>query len=251
MLNLLAPVVMKGESWTFERYVDTLRQEQRSCLAWLAGERVEWHVPPGLKDKVADDGRLRPFFGDTVVVPLSDDEMGSLERLQTRLRERLDDLLAEPLDAETFHVTLHDLVAGTSSETVRPVVQAHRTAVAERLRVIRETLEKHPEQARVKLVATAVYPSVNTSIVVGLAPASDPDFRILINLYNVFEDVVRLSYWLRPHVTLDYFRPCPMPVGRLSQALHEADPPRLELDLDMRRLAWQRFESMNRYVTES
>jgi hypothetical protein len=90
---------------------------------------------------------------------------------------------------------------------------------------------------------------VNTSIVLGLAPADGESRQRLGEMYRTLESVVNLGYALTPHITLAYFRPgtySPERVQSLSDALK---PVELELTLSMDNLVLQNFTDMNHYET--
>jgi hypothetical protein len=96
---------------------------------------------------------------------------------------------------------------------------------------------------------TWLFNMVNTSIVLGLAPADEESWRRLDAMYTTLEDVVRLGYALTPHITMAYFLPgtyTQEQVQRLSATLRHVD---LEITLDMKNLVFQEFSDMNHYET--
>jgi len=235
-MSLLRDVVLKGQPRRFDEYCATVRSEEEGALAWLAGGG-DWSVPEGLRAKVGVDGRFLPFIGDTVVVPVE-----PLTDLQNQLHQAVPQFLAERLDPAEFHVTVHDLLAGPAATADR--MEENRARCQSILDGLRGQVET------IRLAPLRVYPSVNVSVVAGYVPETDRDFRILMNAYNLFDDVVYLPHWLRPHVTLGYFVPRPPDVverARLWQTIHEMRPPALTLDL--RRMCYQRFTDMNHYAT--
>ena len=68
---------------------------------------------PNLRTKVDEAGNLLPFLGNTVVFLLDDDTKEKLRQLQESLYQAAPDMLAQPLQMSTFHMTLHDLANGT------------------------------------------------------------------------------------------------------------------------------------------
>lgn len=252
-MDLHRDVVLKKTPRAFAEYVATISHEQESSLEWLGNPAATWTVPEGLRVKVTDQGHFRPFHGDTVVFPLSPAEIATVSRRMEALQTRVPELLAEPLDTTDLHVTLHDLSNGPDRSALDATMAGNRNRCREIFHRLREHFESHPEDARVELVSTRAYPSVATSAVMGFVPRSDRDFRILMNVYNLFDDVVYLSYWLRPHVTLAYFSLLPLEAERrqrLHAALREADDMgRVTLTFDARNLAYQHFVDMNTYRT--
>jgi hypothetical protein len=244
MLDLAADVVLKGEGRTFEEYRATVLAENERAVSWLAEPGAGWEIAGSLRDKVGDDGRLLAFFGNTVTLPMTRRSISGCRRLQRALREALPEALAEPLDPATFHVTLHDLSAGRHPQGGEV---EHEARCRERFARLARALERHDPM--VALEPARVYPSVQVSLVIGLVPATDRDFRLLMNAYNLFEDIVDTPYWPRFHVTLDYFRPREVDPARVHDALprHASVDP---IHLDLRQLAYQTFTDMNHYQTE-
>ena len=100
-----------------------------------------------------------------------------------------------------------------------------------------------------RMKTTWLFNMVNTSIVLGLAPADDDSWRRLGEMYMTLESVVNLDYAMTPHITMAYFLPGtygPDQVQRLSGALRNVE---LEITLDMKNLVLQEFFDMNHYET--
>lgn len=246
MIDLGAPVRLHDADRTHDEYCATVTAESEEAAAWLTRPDATWTIPDGLRLKVADSGALLPYPGDSVVLPLDSPAIVACRRTQRALRAGLGDALADALQPSTFHVTLHDLTHGPQATGAR--LEENAARCRERFARIARALDADSELARVTLVPTRVYPSVNVSIVLGLVPATDRDFRTLMNAYTLFDDVVRLSYWPRLHVTLDYLLPRAVDPARVFAAL--PPPPGAPMVVDMRQLAYQRFKNMNDYRTE-
>lgn len=246
MIDLRAPVRLHDVDRAYDEYRATVTAESEEAVGWLTRPDAAWAVPDGLRLKVADSGALLPYPGDTVVLPLDSAAIVACRRTQRALRAGLGDALAEALRPGTFHVTLHDLTHGP--QAAAPRLEENAARCRARFARIARALDADPELARVTLVPTRVYPSVNVSIVLGLMPATERDFRTLMNAYTLFDDVVRLPYWPRLHVTLDYMLPRVVDPARVFAAL--PPPPGAPIGVDMRQLAYQRFKSMNDYRTE-
>lgn len=246
MIDLGATVHLLDVDRTHEEYCTTVTAENEGAVSWLTRPDASWTVPDGLRLKVSERGALLPYIGDTVVLPLDSPAIVACRRTQRALRAGLGDALADALQPGTFHVTLHDLNHGAQAANTLLDVNAARCR--ERFARLARALDARPELARVTLVPTRVYPSVNVSIVLGLLPATDRDFRTLMNAYTLFDDVVRLPYWPRLHVTLDYLLPRAVDPARVFAAL--PPPPGAPIVVDVRQLAYQRFKNMNDYRTE-
>lgn len=198
---------------------------------------------PNLQKKVDDEGKLLPFPGNTVVFLLDDDTKEKLRQLQESLYQAAPDMLAQPLQTSTFHMTLHDLANGTPDQSG---LHDYMRCTQER---VSQILPGWKDTPPLRMKTTWLFNMVNTSIVLGLAPADEKAWHRLDEMYTALEDVVRLNYALTPHITMAYFLPgtyTQEQVQRLSAALRNVD---LEITLDMKNLVLQNFTDMNHYET--
>ena len=198
---------------------------------------------PNLRKKVDEGGNLLPFLGNTVVFLLNDDTKEKLRQLQESLYQAAPDMLAQPLQMSTFHMTLHDLANGTPEQLG---LQDYMRYTQER---VSQLLPGWKDTPPLRMKTTWLFNMVNTSIVLGLTPADEESWRRLDEMYTTLEDVVRLGYALTPHITMAYFLPgtySPEQVQQLSAVLRNVD---LEIILDMKDLVLQNFTDMNHYNT--
>lgn len=198
---------------------------------------------PNLRKKVDDGGKLLPFTGNTVVFLLDGDTKDKLRQLQEALYRAAPDMLAEPLQLSTFHMTLHDLANGTPGQ---PGLDGYMRYTQERASQMLAGWKAAPP---LRMKTTWLFNMVNTSIVLGLAPADEDSRHRLDGMYTALEAVVQLGYALTPHITMAYFRPGTYnseQVRRLSAALRNVE---LEITLDMKKLVLQEFSDMNHYAT--
>lgn len=203
----------------------------------------DFSTNPNLRKKVDDEGNLLPFVGNTVVFLLNDDTKEQLRQLQEELYRTAPDMLAKPLQISTFHMTLHDLANGTPDQPGLPDYMSYTQAQ------VSQILPNWKNAAPLHMKTTWLFNMVNTSIVLGLAPADEDSWQRLDEMYTALEDVVRLGYSLTPHITMAYFLPGTYnqeQVQRLSAALYGVD---LEITLDMKNLVFQEFSDMNHYDT--
>ena len=194
----------------------------------------------GLREKVNSEGSLLPFPGNTVVFLLDGDTKDAIRSIQDFLQEHCGSLLAQRLDPDTFHMTLHDLANG-------PVLH-QRGEMAAQAKTILDMIRATPA-APIPMTATWSFNMVNTSIVLGLEPATKDAWNRLDDLYMQFQQVRNLPYALTPHITLAYFRPgCygPEQTARLRAALGPID---LTMELQLSELVLQEFADMNHYTT--
>lgn len=203
----------------------------------------EFTTNPNLKKKVDAGGNLLPFVGNTVVFLLDDDTKEKLRQLQESLYQAEPDMLAQPLQMSTFHMTLHDLANGTPGQTG---LQDYMRYTQER---VSQLLPSWKDTPSLRMKTTWLFNMVNTSIVLGLKPADEGSWRRLDEMYTALEDVVRLGYALTPHITMAYFLPGTYrseQVQRLSTVLRNVE---LDITLDMKNLVLQEFHDMNHYET--
>ena len=122
-------------------------------------------------------------------------------RLPECLYEECGDILTEPLAADTFHVTLHDLISGTPSEKLEKEIERIEPAA---VRMVKE-LSSNPK--KIEMRSTFLFNMVSTSMVLGFEPRDEESCRILMRYYEAFQPILCLNYPLTPHVTLAYFKP--------------------------------------------
>lgn len=198
---------------------------------------------PNLRKKVDDEGNLLPYVGNTVVFLLDEDTKDKLRQVQESLYQAASDMLAQPLQMSTFHMTLHDLASGTPDRLGLYDYMKYTQEQAARI------LPNWKDAPPLRMKTTWLFNMVNTSIVLGLKPADEESWRRLDEMYTALEDVVHLGYALTPHITVGYFLPGtygPEQVQRLSTALRNVE---LEITLDMKNLVLQNFTDMNHYET--
>jgi len=205
------------------------------------GEPFETH--PDLIHKVDPEGRIIHYQGNTTVFLLDDDTKQQLARLQDRLYQAAPDMLAEKLDKDTLHMTLHSLADGTPDTPGLRDYMSHAFWGAQKL------LPQWRGQGALDMRGTWMFNMCHTSIVLGLAPVDEMSERRLDWMQMQLEQVRCLGGSMTPHITLAYFKPgrySPEQVDRLRGALGPVD---LRVSLRMEDLVIQNFQSMNEYHT--
>lgn len=202
----------------------------------------------GLTLKVGSGGNLLPFMGSTVVFPLPEPDRRAVARIQARLYRTCAPALAGPLEAASFHITLHDLLNGKPARALEERVRDMRSAALERVRQIAERRET------VRLRSTALFNMVNTSMVLGFEPEDGESCERLMAYYEMLHEIVPLDYPLTPHVTVAYFRPGTISaemVERLREAVDEVRRwEALHVTLSTEAVEYQEFSDMNHYWRE-
>ena len=199
-----------------------------------------------LREKVGPDGRMLPFFGNTMIYDLPDAVKVQISRMQVLLHHLCGPCLAEPLSPATLHLTLHDLLNGVDESALRDGVAATGAQAEALLADMRREIAP-PVQLR----SVAAFNMVKGSVALGFAPETEEDCARIMALHARFQQVVALSYPLTPHVTLAYYRPGSYGrdmVDALAESLRQINalpPVRLFLSAEM--LHYRRFSDMNHY----
>ncbi len=202
---------------------------------------------PQLVEKVAPNGGLLPFFGNTMIFDLPQAVQLQIARMQLILHHRCGPMLAEPLAPHTLHMTLHDLLNGVDfaalAEPVRRTGAQAKAILAS---------QRAAQQPPIHLTSTLAFNMTCGSVALGFAPDTEDDCTRLLAMHAAYQDVVMLSYPLTPHVTLAYFRPGtydPEDVARLAEALSEINAfPKVHIAVDADCLHYYTFEDMNTYI---
>ena len=204
----------------------------------------DFRTNPNLRKKVNEQGNFLPFYGNTVVFYLDEATKTALLSLQEELYRKAGWMLAQKLDSETFHMTLHDLV--NAPEWTDDLQYRMQEAEAK----LKPILESWREQPSLRMKTTWLFNMVNTSIVLGLAPSDEETRYRLDEMYTELDSVVQLGYALTPHITMAYFKPgtwSQYDLNYLRQALH---PVEMEVMLRPENLHYQVFQDMNHYETK-
>lgn len=208
----------------------------------------EFHfgLPTSLAHKVAPrTGALLPFHGNTVAYFLDEATRGLVAHLTRRLHERHEDSLAEPLPITMAHLTLHDLHASSDADNVRPLMAAStQKALA--------LVARAREVGTVRMMCTAVFNLMNTSIALGVRASDEDEHRKLMAARAVFDEILPGGVFT-PHITLAYYRPdppVPMSPPALRATLWELtqDCAGVGFTLDPSLLHVLHFDSMARYT---
>ena len=202
---------------------------------------------PLLVEKVAPDGGLRPFFGNTMIFDLPQHIQLEIARMSLILHHRCGWMLAHPLTPFTLHMTLHDLLNGVDEAALRePVLRTGEQAKA----ILSQ--QRAADVPPIQLTATLAFNMTCGSVCLGFAPDTEDDCARLMAMHAAYQDVVALNYPLTPHVTLAYFKPGtygPEEVAQLAEALREINAlPKVRISVDAECLHYYTFEDMNTYI---
>lgn len=197
----------------------------------------------GLCAKADPQGQLLPFYGDTVIFTLPREMIRWLKGVQDDLYAACGSYLCQRLEPDTFHITLHDLQ--NSPDGWPSGLPGNQKRVMTMLGAARETL---PPEVIVR--SNCVFSMAGTSVVMGFEPAQDSDCRVLMSLYEAFQQIRPLGYPLTLHATLAYYRPGAydsLEVALIRDALQQLGRERREWRLRLSELQYAVFDSMNHY----
>lgn len=229
-----------------ESYQTFLARVKGFEKAELVMEGSVFVANPNLKDKVADDGSFKTFYGDTVVFDLEEkDKEWLASRVETLYRDA-SDCFAAVLPISSYHMTLHDLSNGNQLSRLVEEMVENRQRLENQLQMA----PLSPQIIRMK--SHFIFNMVDTSLVLGLIPASRADYEILMELYRRVDAVKGLSYPFTPHITLAYFHPKGFGAAQIEvvkKVVAELNQSHAELFLDTSRLYYQTFRSMGDYQT--
>ena len=201
---------------------------------------------PLLVEKVAPDGTLRPFYGNTMIFDLPADVQLQIARMQLLLHHSCGFMLAEPLAPSTLHMTLHDLLNGVDEAALAESVRQTGTQAKAILAELRQAA-----QPPIRLTSTLTFNMTNGSVALGFAPDTEADCAAIMGMHARFQDVVALNYPLTPHVTLAYYKPGVYDTATLAEALRAVNAlEKVRITVDVRRLHYYRFTDMNTYIRE-
>ena len=201
---------------------------------------------PLLVEKVAPNGTLRPFYGNTMIFDLPADVQLQIARMQLLLHHSCGFMLAEPLAPSTLHMTLHDLLNGVDEAALTEPVRQTGTQAKAILAELRQAA-----QPPIRLTSTLAFNMTNGSVALGFAPDTEADCAAIMGMHARFQDVVALNYPLTPHVTLAYYKPGVYDTAALAEALRAVNAlEKVRITVDVRRLHYYRFTDMNTYIRE-
>jgi len=199
---------------------------------------------PSIIQKVNSENRFQPFYGDTVVFDLDTEVKEKLTQIVKHLYLYVPECFCEKLIPNTFHMTLHDLSNSPVLKDVAEDVFMNEWKVA-------EIYKRIPVQ-KIVMKSSYIFNMVGTSLVLGLYPASEEEYGKLMQLYEMFHCVRELPYPLTPHITLAYYNVHGFSresAEKLENMVYELNAYTMDIVIDTKDLVYQKFITMNDYVT--
>ncbi|MBE6165583.1 MAG: ligT like phosphoesterase [Streptococcus gallolyticus] len=226
---------------TFAEFLERIDQFEQ---AELSLPEEGFLVSPSLNKKVHSDNTFRDFYGDTVVFDLAEKDKVWLATLVQKLYDELSVCFAEAFPVSSYHMTLHDLSSGSHLSGLTAELETN----CQRLK--RQLLSQPLFSQKIKMRSNFIFNMVNTSLVMGLVPASEADYTKLTSLYALVDDVKALPYPFTPHITLAYYNIdgfSAEQVRKLKGLVVELNKTQHDFVLDSEKLYYQTFTSMKEY----
>lgn len=227
---------------TFKEFSDRINsfEKKEMCL----GDK-DFTVSPSVTHKVNTDNTFKSFYGDTVVFALDDAAKTELSEYVDLLYREAPLCFCERLIPHTFHVTLHDLSNSSSLHDIAEDVFTNELKIMQ----VKNELQKR-KSTKINFKSTYIFNMVNTSLVLGLCPATESDYRAIMELYSAIDVVKKLGYPFTPHITLAYYNANGFNASAaksLEQAVNKINA-KIKIELSVTDLYYQKFTSMNNYI---
>ena len=230
-----------SEDWAAYRSRVLRLVKDRACFP---PEGHSFCTAEGLKKKFDENGQYKQFYGDTTVFSISAKDKAALSKMQAELDDCAGFMFAEKLPANSFHITLHDLCAGESADSVAKELGQHKTEIPPLIYFIRS-------DKKIRLKSVGIVNMMSTSVVLLFEPASESDYETIREMYQVIDEYIPLAYPLTIHCTLAYYRQGiyrPEQWNGLLEKITEMNMREpAEVKLDCMSLEYQQFSSMKEY----
>ncbi|AEX86470.1 hypothetical protein Marpi_2095 [Marinitoga piezophila KA3] len=226
----------------YNDYINELNKIKKDSINGL---NKDWKVLESVYLKVNENGEYKKFIGNTVVIPLNNEDKKKVQIIQKLLYSELNGILANELPEETFHLTIHDLCNYFTADNLEKCMKNSENKVKEVFRELKEIYEN----TTITLNSNGLF-NGGAAIGIQFYPKDFPDFNALINMYNIFEKVLPLKKILIPHVTLGYYLPKEYTydeIQTIKKVLNDIEFS-FEITLSLNALTFQRFENMIKYI---
>lgn len=224
---------------TYQDFLDRINSFEKKKI--YLGEQ-DFKVNQSLAQKVGKDNKFKNFYGDTVVFVLDDSVKKRLAEIVDILYNAAPQCFCERLDCNFYHITLHDLSNSLSLQAVSDEMSVNELKIKEIAKNIRDDI-------KIRFKSNYIFNMVGTSLVLGLYPAEERDYKKLTEIYSLFDGVKKLNYPFTPHITLAYFNinGCDLHCAKkLEKAVNKLNK-KFETELTVDTLHYQKFENMNSY----
>ena len=196
--------------------------------------------------KVSADNMLKAFYGDTVVFDLSHRTKKKIAKMIDVLYNTVPECFCEKLTENSLHMTLHDLSASDTLESVACDVFDNEVKL---LQLLKETPVK---SQTIEMKMNYIVNMVSTSLVMALVPTDKHEWEKLQKLYALIDKVRVCPYpYLTPHITLAYFNYNGFDTAsseKLKEVIRQLNTKSPKITLHTDKLYYQKFISMKDYL---
>lgn len=208
-------------------------------------DKMPFKPKQAVLDKVALTNHFNPFYGDTIVFDLSFDVKRRVFQIINELYYNAPECFSEKLNWTTIHLTLHDLSNSPYIMNVLEQMNQNQKKI-EQLRADGKILP-----SKIRMETNFLCNMNHTSMVLAARPVDEENYKKIMSLYYIFDEVRELDYYFTPHITLGYYNRHGFGVEsvcKLEQIVNKLNSEYVfEFDLDV--LLYERFMSMNWYAT--
>lgn len=219
-----------------------------SFLQNMTNMPKEWTISDRLSEKITPDGKLRPFYGSTSVIALSEQDGALCRKVQDDLFTRHADMFVK-LHPETFHLTIH---AFSNPYSVSPDIDEIKKNMAAFEPLIQEefrAIGRLYKDKKIRMRALGTSTGGGDVISLKFIPATEADSYMISDLFDRLEKLYPLHKPYIPHVSLGYFK---LKQYKPSEIAGLYDTLRLlnagagfEIELEVNHLAYQHHYHMN------
>ena len=165
--------------------------------------------------------------------------------------------VAKTLKKETYHITLHDLTYDLNKEKADEKIRATEKWALYIIKKLREM-----DFPIIKMEPVYLFSMNSTALVLGFRAIEEEHQKNLMMLYELFQTVVELPRPLTPHGTITYFKYAKRHdswkirgvrnlINEVNEQIQRDQAAGVNpiVELDVKKLAYQHFSSMNHYDT--
>ncbi|KLO23812.1 hypothetical protein X275_01610 [Marinitoga sp. 1197] len=205
-----------------------------------------WQVIDGIKLKVNLEGKYIRFIGNTILIFIEQNDIKIIKEIQKILYSKVGEILALPLNADTFHITIHDLC---NSFTYKNVVKCMKETEKNIKKIFIENFCVLKNEI-ISFKSIGLFHG-GSAIGIQFIPANKKDYLLLMNIYNKIEKIFPLNKILIPHITLGYYKPVDYSIEELKKIKSAIETIKfnIKINLKIKNLSFEKFYTMNDYST--
>jgi len=229
----------------YQEFTDRLIQSFANNMRHIP---KEWTISERLSEKITMDGELKPFYGSTSVIALSEQDGAKCRAIQNELFARHADMFVK-LHPETFHLTIHAFSNPYSVSTDNDEIKRDMAAIEGSIRAEFRKISEVYKGRTIRMKALGVSTGGGDVISIKFCPAAVRDYQIISDLFDRFERLYPLNKPYIPHVSLGYFKLKKYDSNEIESLydtlIHLNQGAGFEIELEVNRFAYQHHYHMN------